>query len=140
MIALGLHLVPALLILTALNRSMAAQMTALVGVYGVYLFCSLAGAELAYRKGKRIQALAQVSWPVLFVGVPWLASCWPQPGIAEAFVFLFPLFAFGFQGLHALLLALAPAKLVWEYVEPPPEIGWEHPGGLSHPGRRENRR
>lgn len=114
--AVTLHLVPALLILTGLSRSQPVQAAALVSAYGVYAFCSLAGAETGRQKGMPFMALIQVFWPVLF-----FAPVLDPRAIVISFT------AFAIQGLQALLLALSPEKPVWEYVERASEIGWDSP-------------
>lgn len=91
-----------------------------LGILGVYVSCSLAGFSLAWCSGKKAQAALQILWPVLFFLGPLLTPT----------LFLFPILAFGIQGLQAMLLGLTlhtPGEEPALKGPQSPDIGWESP-------------
>lgn len=119
-IVVCVHLIPATLLLTG-HKSWEDPAFAgvLLTMFAVYACCSLAGAAMALRNGKWIQALGQIMWPTSVFAFPYL------PGIIS----LVPILGFGIQGVHALLLALSLEVPLGESFDPVFAIGWEMPGG-----------
>ncbi|MBS2039860.1 hypothetical protein JST97_33050 [bacterium] len=87
---------------------------------GIYVSCSLAGFSIAWGSGRKVQAAMQILWPVLFFLGPLLTPTFT----------LFPILAYGLQGLQAMLLALSlhiPNEDNISQAAQTTDIGWESP-------------
>ena len=90
----------------------------MICAFGVFLFCSLAGADLANRGNRRLQACFQLLWPVLFLGAP---LAFPE-GVLVSVV------AFALQAILALMMAFGLEEdevCRFDSSYSGPAIGWE---------------